>query len=99
MTKRQATTKLESWDRQLRKLLNVLPWPNGLEAKTVYSRVQDDHDGSFEGEIQVVIGSDGDAWVRTTRRRNGDLIRFRTLFGGTMSPEGSKCPHDSGFGN
>lgn len=86
MAKTVPKAKLESWDRQLRKLLNILPWPNGLEAKKVYSRVQDDHDGSFEGEIQVIIGSDGDAWVKTTRPRNGDLIRFRTLFGGTMSP-------------
>jgi len=68
--------------KQMRKLLECPEWPNGLEANTVYQRLHDDHDGTMEGVLKVIIGHDGDAWVATDPEGGRHGMRFRTLHGG-----------------
>lgn len=68
-------------DKAIRELLESYFWPKTLEANTRYRRCHDDHDGKFDGWLNVCIGSDGDVWVETT-----DSLRFRMpLIGGGRS--------------
>lgn len=60
-------------------------WPEGLEALVSYSRLHDDHDGTFQGSIAVVIGPDGDAHVTVPGRRPCQSLRYRTSQGGGRS--------------
>ena len=77
---REVMTNEQRRNRAIRKLLDNLPWPEGLEAKT-YSRLHDDHDGEETGRLVVSISHDGDTWVTTTR----GSLRFRTATGGGCS--------------
>jgi hypothetical protein len=69
----------------IRKLLENLAWPEGLEARTIYERLHDDTDGEDEGRLRVIIGHDGDAWVSIPDVRPGKGLRFRTYQGGGCS--------------
>ncbi len=60
-------------------------WPEGLEAATQYRRTHDDHDGTCDGKISVVIGHDGDAWVDLQGKRPCESLRYRTYQGGGRS--------------
>ena len=68
----------------VRQLLETGFWLPTLESRTLYQRLQDDHDGTGEGSIAVAIGEDGDAWVQCTTPR---MLRFRVpMIGGGASP-------------
>jgi hypothetical protein len=60
-------------------------WPEGLEARERYERLHDDHDGTGQGKLVVVIGEDGDAWVDVQGKRPMETLRFRTHQGGGRS--------------
>lgn len=67
----------------LKKLLeSPLAWPEKLSDKEIYTRIQDDHDGTFEGKIVLMFGPDGDAYIGSDK---SPVIRFRNFFGGGMS--------------
>ena len=57
-------------------------WPEGLESRTQYKRLHDDHDGTREGSISLVIGDDGDAWIDIQGKRPMESLRYRTFQGG-----------------
>lgn len=59
-------------------------WIPGLAANESYSRLHDDHDGEFVGNLMVSFGPDGDAWLATDIGP-GKSLRFRTGIGGGMS--------------
>lgn len=48
-----------------------------------HSRIQDDHDGTNEGIVTVIVAQDGDTHIGTAEH---PPIRFRNYFGGTNSP-------------
>lgn len=58
-------------------------WASTLEVMTPYSRLHDDHDGEFRGNITVTLSPDGDAWVSADTLES---LRFRTPMGGGNSP-------------
>lgn len=60
-------------------------WIPDLIAKKSYTRIHDDHDGTFEGAITVTFSEDGDAWVNVDPSYNRSALRFRNFFGGGMS--------------
>lgn len=60
-------------------------WPEGLVARERYSRLHDDHDGTYDGSLVVVIGEDGDAWVDVQGKRPMETLRYRTYQGGGRS--------------
>lgn len=67
----------------LKKLLETpLVWPKKLDVKKSYTRIQDDHDGTFEGSVFIMFGPDGDAYIGSDTSK---LIRFRNYFGGGVS--------------
>ncbi|MDQ3014834.1 MAG: hypothetical protein M3Q73_03150 [bacterium] len=52
----------------------------------LYERIHDDHDGTFEGKLQIQLSPDGDVWV-ITNKHQGPSLRFRVpLIGGGQSP-------------
>ncbi|HZZ99135.1 MAG TPA: hypothetical protein VFK07_00280 [Candidatus Paceibacterota bacterium] len=59
-------------------------WPKGLQQGMVHTRLHDDREGEFQGELEVLVGPDGDAWIRTTHP-DGEMLRFRTFSGGGQS--------------
>jgi hypothetical protein len=59
-------------------------WLPTLETNRQYIRVQDDHDGLFDGRIEVSIDQMGDVWF-VTDKHLGPHLRFRTFGGGGMS--------------
>lgn len=62
-------------------------WPEGLEARTRYERLHDDHDGTNAGSIVIVIGDDGDAWIDLIGKQPCQSLRYRTgMIGGGRSP-------------
>lgn len=69
-------------DRQIKKILEASFWLQSLETNSSYSRLHDDHDGTYEGVVTVGFSCDGDAWISIDNSRP---IRFRTAFGGGMS--------------
>jgi len=69
----------------VKKVLEEPFWPMTLETREVYSRLHDDHDGTFLGELNVTIGPDGDAWVYITGERPLTTLRFRSFSGGGQS--------------
>jgi hypothetical protein len=81
MPRAKATSKTP---KNLRNVLDNLPWPEGLDTQKLYARFRDDHDGTFQGRLLVQIGPDGDAYIGTDGRP-GEMIRFRTLLGGGNS--------------
>lgn len=75
----------ESIPGQVRKLLESYFWLPTLQPNTAYTRRHDDHDGTFQGTLSVIIGEDGDAWVNPVNAE-GDGLRFRMpLHGGGES--------------
>ena len=60
-------------------------WPEGLEARTRYERLHDDHDGTGKGSVVVVIGDDWDEWGDVTGKRPCESLRYRTRTGGGHS--------------
>lgn len=86
MPDRRSKTQLNSDEKKIEKLLQAIPWPEILSSQVLYSRLHDDHDGDYQGEIRLSFSPDGDAWIETTNNRLGGSLRFRTTFGGTMSP-------------
>ena len=72
-------------DRALNTLLEGAYWPASLSVQTGYSRRQDDTDGDLSAaqDLNVYIGRDCDVHVWSG---DGDPLRFRTYFGGGLSP-------------
>lgn len=58
----------------------------GLSPGVVYSRVHDDHDGSFAGHLEVYMMQTGDMGLSVIAPEDEGLIRFRSHFGGGLSP-------------
>jgi len=69
----------------IRHLLENPTWPEGLEARKIYRRLHDDHDGTRKGHLSVVFSDDGDAWVSIPDARPGEGLRFRSYAGGGSS--------------
>lgn len=70
---------LTKWSKRV---LEYPFWIQGLGHEQ-YSRLQDDHDGTGRGRIQVSFDQMGDAWFSTDLSPRG--LRFRTHGGGGMS--------------
>ncbi len=66
----------------LKKLLYEQFWLETLDVKCAYSRLHDDHDGTFKGIISVGFDQMGDAWLFV---EDQSPLRFRTWEGGGMS--------------
>jgi len=58
-----------------------------IDNNEVFRRLHDDHDGSKEGKIGVIRGTDGDMHVftETTDKIGEQWLRFRTSIGGGRS--------------
>ena len=67
--------------KDIRRILETPLWIPDLETQIAYSRLHDDHDGTFMGRISVSFTPDGDAWVDVDQKPLRSL-RFRTDFGG-----------------
>jgi hypothetical protein len=74
----------ENVDQVIDELLDLLFWPKRLDTQVVYRAQTDDTDGSpIYGVLSVVLGPDGDAWVRISQSSCVvDDVRFRTFAGG-----------------
>ena len=59
-------------------------WIPDLVSGKGYRRLHDDHDGTREGEIEVIFDSQGDAWFMTDKHQ-GVPLRFREALGGGRS--------------
>jgi hypothetical protein len=51
--------------KAIKKLLESDFWLQTLSTEESYMRVQDDHDGTFEGRVSVNFDHQGDAWLCT----------------------------------
>lgn len=69
----------------IKSVLETPYWIPSLDVDTSYTRVHDDHDGTFEGKLIVSIDRQGDIWF-TTDRSHFAMLRFRTWGGGGASP-------------
>ncbi|MEK7552697.1 MAG: hypothetical protein AAB505_01150 [Patescibacteria group bacterium] len=69
-------------------LISTLPIAGqGLGQAGIQRRLHDDHDGTFEGELYVVIEENGDILVSAERGCSTRPLRFRApMLGGGMSP-------------
>lgn len=65
--------------KDARRVLENPFWIPELEPNKAYSRIHDDHDGTFEGKITIMFGNDSDAWIMPDK---GSSLRFRNAFGG-----------------
>lgn len=74
---------LERLCKDVRRVLENPFWIPELSSDVNYTRIQDDHDGTFEGQLTVDFTRDGDAWVFTDK--HFPAMRFRTFHGGGMS--------------
>jgi hypothetical protein len=72
--------------KDTRRVLENPFWIPDLKTMECYSRLHDDHDGTYNGSINVTISEDGDVWFRIIGERNSDSLRFRMSLGGGMSP-------------
>lgn len=75
--------KLERLLKDVRRVLENPFWIPELSSEEVYTRIHDDHDGTFEGKISIGFSHDGDAWIYVDKAHSS--LRFRTFFGGGMS--------------
>jgi hypothetical protein len=76
----------ERLEKDVKRVLENPFWIQGLSYKTAYSRIHDDHDGTFDGEIGVYFTQDSDAWVEIAKK-DGGALRFREgIIGGGSSP-------------
>ena len=69
---------------EIKEILETPFYPESLKTSHAYTRLHDDHDGTYKGWLSVIIAPDGDCWVETLSNENAPL-RFRTYFGGGMS--------------
>lgn len=74
---------LERLLKDTRRVLENPFWISELSSNVNYTRIQDDHDGTKEGQLTVDFTCDGDAWVFTDKHHQP--MRFRTFHGGGMS--------------
>lgn len=71
--------------KQIHKLLDAPFWLPTLEINTNYTRTHDDHDGTHEGNVYVLVGQDGDVYLMTDKAFHS--LRFRMpMIGGGQSP-------------
>jgi len=82
-----------SVDRLIKDAKRVLDnpfWIRELHADTMYARLHDDHDGTYEGALNVHFDRMGDAYVHIEGPPGKPQalcnLRFRTHGGGGMSP-------------
>jgi hypothetical protein len=87
MPKKRKTreTSQEEIIRAIGTILDNPFWIPELELERQYSRLQDDHDGTFQGELGVFFLRNADACVSVTGPRPGCYLRFRDFFGGGQS--------------
>jgi len=71
-------------ERRVRKLLEEPFWLPTLTTMKTYTRLHDDHDGTFEGKLSVIVAPDGDIHV-TIDKHPGRSLRFRMFGGGGQS--------------
>lgn len=70
--------------KYVRRVLGGSFWISDLKAMEVYSRLHDDHDGTFTGHLAVALLSNGDAVVSI---EGAHSLRFRdAMSGGGRSP-------------
>lgn len=78
--------KIQTLEQKVKFLLEEPFWLNTLVADKVYSRLHDDHDGTFIGHVSIQFTRDGDAWLNIVARPM-ETLRFRMPFsGGGTSP-------------
>jgi hypothetical protein len=76
--------KLTDDEKLIHALLEKPFWISTLETMKGYSRLHDDHDGTYRGSIYVQFGRDGDAHILSDSEAG---LRFRMPeIGGGMSP-------------
>jgi hypothetical protein len=71
----------ETTEKQIKAILEGVVLTYSLGDK-MHTRIQDDHDGTFEGSICAFIGPDGDMWIGMDKQM---AIRFRNWTGGGRS--------------
>lgn len=69
-------------EKQLRKILDGCIVLQSVNDRGIHSRVHDDHDGTFEGQLTVAMGPDGDMYLWLDRPQ---AVRFRNFSGGGAS--------------
>jgi hypothetical protein len=60
-------------------------WIPDLKSDEIYERVHDDHDGTFEGRLEVFFDKMGDAYIASSKHPIS-MLRYRTWGGGGLSP-------------
>lgn len=75
----------EELTQMAKTLLNEPFWISDLNIGESYTRLHDDHDGTYKGVVAVTFYLDGDAMLYTTPARLGGELRFRTQIGGGQS--------------
>ncbi|MFH1129426.1 MAG: hypothetical protein V1686_01700 [Patescibacteria group bacterium] len=76
---------IERLIKDARRVLDYPFWIPDVETMRRYTRIHDDHDGTFQGAITVIFSKDGDAWVEFDPTHNASPLRFRGDLGGGMS--------------
>jgi hypothetical protein len=71
--------------KDARRVLENPFWIPELNSDETYERLHDDHDGSFNGRLEVCFNKVADAYVATSIHPDS-MLRFRTWGGGGMSP-------------
>jgi len=69
-------------DKDIKKILEEPFWIKTVSPNIGYTRLHDDHDGTFTGSVSVLFDEMGDARMTIDSR---EPIRFRTWGGGGMS--------------
>lgn len=89
MKKKHNKIEYDDFPALITEILESDFWLNAVRTGEEYERLQDDHDGSFEGKVTVMFSEYGDAFVSVSSQDqpNPRMIRFRTPGGGGgMSP-------------
>ncbi len=60
-------------------------WLHSLAPETGYARLNDDHDGTYQGTLRIVFDRTGDAHVIAAGTTGLVVLRFRTSVGGGVS--------------
>lgn len=71
-------------EKDIKIILNSNFCLTDLDVNTLYESLHDDHDGTMEGFLRLIMGVDGDLWIETDSP-SGDFLRFRNSFGGGKS--------------
>jgi hypothetical protein len=77
--------KYEKLPGIIRTILEQPFWLPELDVDKFYSRIHDDHDGTFQGSIGVYLDKVSDAWVGIDGVHIGKMLRFRAPLGGSQS--------------